>query len=425
MKTFNMSQKELKCMIIFDRIRNKELTQVEAAQILKLSVRQVKRKQKRYFFEGPGGLVHRSRGKLSNRRVKDSVVAEILTLLQETCSMLNDKAGPTFLSDQLAKRHNIRIDHETLRRLMINKGLWKVSNRKQRRHHWRERKHHIGELVQIDGSLHLWFAHEYSTLIAFIDDATGRIMWAEFVDRESTEDLGRMTHDYVKQYGRPLALYSDRGSTYKISNNKDGKVHKTQYQRMLQELDVELIHARSPQAKGRVERLFKTLQDRLVKELELEGITTRDAANIYLKNIYIPEHNAKFTVEPQEKADFHRSIDGFDLHTIFCLKFERTINNDYTICFKDKWFQLERSQPISIKRKQGVVIHQYFDGTIDVIKQNKRLSFKRITKQQKPPKKKMENYEDGPYRRIVYQKPPKSHPWLQRFSDKRDISNKL
>jgi transposase InsO family protein len=346
--------------------------------------------------------------------------------MQEKYVLLKNKAGPTFLADQLKKQYDIVIDHETLRRLMIAHGLWTVSERKKRYYQWRERKHHVGELVQIDGSFHKWFEDEYSTLIAFIDDATGKILLAEIVDRESTENLGMLTHDYVKQHGRPLALYSDRGSTYKISNNKDGRPHKTQYQRMLKEIDVELIHARSPQAKGRVERLFKTLQDRLVKEFELQGIKTRDEANMFLKNIYIPEHNKKFAVHPQENADFHRSIDAFNLHSIFCLKFERIINNDYTICFKNNWFQLEKSPSVFIRRGQSVSIHEHFDGTIDIIRNGNRLAFKKIVKQKTEIKQnRKEDFEDRRGHKLVNRKPSQSHPWQQNHQNNPDISNEF
>lgn len=409
MKRFNLSEGELNCMIIFERIKTKELTQEEAAVLLKISLRQLIRKKNRYELEGPNGLKHKGWGKPSNRATDTGVVAEIMKLMESKYLLLKEKAGPTFLADQFAKHDGITIDHETLRRLMISKGLWEVTNRKQRRHQWRERKHHIGELVQIDGSLHIWFGDEYSTLIAFIDDATGRFQIGEFVNRESTEDLGRLTHDYVKKYGRPIGLYSDRGGVYKV-NNKDARSHKTQFQRMLQELDIELIHARSPQAKGRIERLFKTVQDRLVKELQLAGITTREAANEYLKNIYIPEHNKKFAFEPQKKADFHRPIDAYNLHHIFCLKFERTINNDYTINFKNQWLQLERNQPVMIRRGQAVVVHENFDGTIDLFRSGKRLEFKRISKltKQQPKKKEIKYRQDV---KLVAHKPSKSHPW--------------
>jgi transposase InsO family protein len=409
MKRLELTQGEIDKMIILERIKNNDLTQEEAAKIMKLSSRQVRRKLKRYITAGAEGLVHKNRGKRSNRAIRASIVEEIFHLIKSKYSQLREKAGPTFIAEQLKKNDGISIDHETLRRLMITRGQWVVYNKKKIVHQWRERKHHFGELVQVDGSYHAWFGMEKSTLIAFIDDATGKILWAEFVNRESTENLANSTKDYIKQYGRPLALYSDRGSTYKVNNSKDSINHKTQYQRMLQEVNIELIHARSPQAKGRVERLFKTLQDRLVKELELAKIITHDAANHYLKTIYIPEHNAKFAVEPLEKADFHRPLDTFNLNAIFCIKFDRIINNDYTVCFKDKWFQLDKSQKEFIRRGQKVELHQHFDGTVDIVRNHSRLVFKRITKQKT--KTKSLPKEDMRGKNRANYKPPASHPW--------------
>ena len=426
MKTITLSEKELETVMIFDRIKNRELTQEEAAKILKISTRQARRRVKRYNAEGAAGLVHKGRNQQSNRAIKAPIIEEILKTIESKYLHLKDKAGPTFLADQLKKTDGFVLDHETLRRLMIKNGLWIVSRKKRQEHQWRERKHHRGELVQVDGSLHVWFGAGYAMLIAFIDDATSEIVWAEFVDYESTKNLACLTHDYIKQRGRPMALYTDRGGTYKVNNNKDGQRHITQYARMLQEVDIDLIHARSPQAKGRIERLFKTLQDRLVKELELAGITGIDAANVYLKNVYIPDHNTRFAVQPKEKADFHRPIDMFNLHSIFCLKFERIINNDYTICFKDSWFQLGKKQSTFIRRGQKVMIHKHFDGTIDIIRNGHRLEFKKVVKQIPCIKQAID--DDTYPKSRAYRKPPASHPWrtFKQWSDKKpDISTEF
>lgn len=421
MKILKLSQGEIESMIILERIKKNELTQAEAAKILKISPRHVRRKLKRYISDGAIGLMHKSRGKASNRAFSTLEIDEIFQIIENKYLHFKEPAGPTFIADQLKKNDGFAINHETLRRYMIARGLWRSSSKKAKHHQWRERKHHVGELVQVDGSYHIWFGQDYSTLIAFIDDATGNILCAEFVDRESTENLATLTKNYITIFGRPLALYSDRGSTYKVNNNKDGLYHKTQYQRMLREADIELIHARSPQAKGRVERLFKTLQDRLVKELELAKITTQDAANVYLKTVYIPEHNAKFSVEPKEKADFHRSIDALNLDSIFCLKFERIINNDYTVCFQNKWFQLSKTQAQFTRRGQRVGIYKHFDGTVDIVKDGGMLVFKTIMKQERKTVKKAKYVR---VRELVYHKPPTTHPW-RRSINQPDISTEL
>jgi len=328
MKEFTLNQGELNLMVILERIKNGELTQAEAANLLKLCVRQVRRKAKRYVTEGVAGLIHRGAGRPGNRTFSQEKTTAILRLVSEKYMVLKNKAGPTFIAEQLEKNDGIIINHETLRKLMIRHNLWSVADRKKRRHQWRERKHHFGELVQIDGSFHRWFGDEYATLIAFIDDATGKLMVAEFVKQETIKDFACLTHQYLKKYGRPLVLYSDRGKVFKVNKSNGSTASKTQFQRILQELDIDLVHAYSPQAKGRVERLFKTMQDRLVKELELANISTCSAANRYLNNVYIQEHNKKFAVKPIENADFHRSIKGINMLSIFCLKFERIINNN-------------------------------------------------------------------------------------------------
>ena len=415
MKIITLTQKELETMKILERIKNGNLKQEEAAILLKLSSRQVRRLLKCYREEGDQGLAHKSRFKQSNRAIPEDKVAKIIELIKAKYSAFKEPAGPTFIADQLAKTDGIEIDHDTLRRLMIRNKLWEVSKRKKSKHSWRERKHHFGELVQVDGSLHIWFGDKECTLIPFIDDATGTIMAAEFFHRESTESLGKLTREYVEKHGRPFAIYSDRGSTYKTSvkmfAGQATKAGKTQYERMLSELDIKLIHAKSPQAKGRVERFFKTAQDRLVKELELANITTIEDANTFLKNAYIPEHNKKFVVLAKEKADFHRPANEFDLNRIFCLKFERRINNDYTVRFKKEWFQLTKAQKTFIRCGQRISIIQHFDRTIDMIQKGKRLAFKRIVKQDKVSSKKLTKEGNNRGKRLVYKSPSLSHPW--------------
>ena len=262
---------------------------------------------------------------------------------------------------------------------MIRNDLWYSKKRKLVQHVWRERKHHYGELIQVDGSLHRWFGGTYSTLIAFIDDATGKVT-LQFADHETIKSLGRLTLDYLKKHGRPLALYTDRGRVYKVNNAKHNKEAQTQYERMLKELDIELIHALSPQAKGRVERLFRTLQKRLVNELKLRNITTMDEANEFLRTIYIAEFNAKFAVEPKSNIDFHRAIDGYDLNMIICQKGTRILQNDRTIIYKKRWFQLLYKQPIIVYGKTPINVREHLDDTLTLSARGHKLAYKEIEK---------------------------------------------
>jgi len=402
MKDFRMSRKEADQIIIFNSIVKGQISQKEAADILGLSTRQVRRKLKRYIAEGAYGLTHKGRGKASNRKLSEERRLEIVKFLKTVYSVY----GPTLAAEKLAEINRIYLDHETLRRLMIEEGLWQVHRRKYKSHVWRERKHCFGELVQIDGSYHKWFNDQYSTLLAFIDDATG-IIELLFADHETTESLVQITQWYLSKYGRPRALYSDCGRVYKVNNGKQAKKGDTQYARMLKELDIELIHAYSPQAKGRVENLFKTLQDRLVKDLALRQITTMEDANAFLKRIYIQQHNKRFSKPPKNVLDLHRPIAELQLNTIFCIKEERILNNDRTICYKNRLFLLPKEQPVKLYKKCTIQVYTNFDGTVALYMHGKALDYKEIT--EIPSRTK--THEP----RIVENKagytPPKNHPW--------------
>jgi transposase InsO family protein len=407
-----MKQKELDRITILEDIKKKKLTQRYAAEILTLSPRQVNRLYKKYLKEGPRALIHKSRGKSSNRKTSEEQKTQIIALVKVHYTNF----GPTLIAEKLQENHAITIDHETIRRLLIKHNVWQKNARKIKKHFWRERKHHTGEMVQVDGSFHSWFGSEYSTLIAFIDDATSAVMAAKFVQHETTKDLAEITQEYLKNHGRPWALYTDRGKVYKVNKAKDPKAHRTQYQRMLEELDIKLIHAYSPQAKGRIERLFKTLQDRLVKELRLNNVKTIEAANQLLKE-YLPKHNEKFACVPQQSADVHRSVEGYDLKSIFCLKQTRKLNKDYTITFTDKIMLLDKKQEVILKPGDSITVHLGFDGTILLKAKNKRLEFRFIVKQDRIKKPKERVYKNRVF------KPKHNHPW--RTKEKSDISIEL
>ena len=402
MKDIRMSRAELDQIAIIDSIIKGQITQREAALVLSLSTRQVRRKLMRYLKEGSPGFAHKGRGKRSNRKISEEKRAQILELLNAKYP----KLGPTLASEKLSENHAIAVDHETLRRMMIEEGLWQVHQRKFISHVWRERKMCFGELIQVDGSYHKWFNNQYSTLIAFIDDATG-IVELLFANHETTESLSAITQTYLKKYGRPKAVYADRGKVYKVNNAKYyDKERYTQYERMLRELDIEMIHAYSPQAKGRVERLFKTLQDRLVKELELRQIKTMVEANEFLRSIYIDLHNLKFKKEARNSIDLHQSIDGHDLNSIFCIKEDRILNNDRTITYRDRCFLIKKEQPIQLYRKCAITVSTYFDGTIALTVNGKKLDYREIIKM--PMVKKKETLKA---RINTAYKPPHNHPW--------------
>lgn len=426
MKDKRMSKKEADMVYIFECIVNKEISQTKAAQILCLSTRHIRRKLRRYEKEGSLSLAHANRGKLSNRRTAGETIALIMSLLETRYSGY----GPTLAAEKLAKYHAIPIDHETLRRLMIQHGLWQKKERRVVEHVWRERKHHFGELVQIDGSYHKWFNDTYSTLIAFIDDATS-VVELFFADFETTESLAIITQSYLAKHGRPRSLYADCGKVYKVNNAKDQDHHETQFVRMLGELDIKMIHAYSPQAKGRVERLFKTVQDRLVKDLALHNIKTMEEANAYLRNVFMAEINELISIQAKNELDLHRSLDGFDLKTIFCHKETRKLNKDRTISYYGRWFLIKKEQPVRLYAGSVITVCRDFDGTISLMLGNKRLDYKEIEKPLKQAKPKENELFKVDGREHNGQKPPRNHPWRSGGkydvpkSPKADISTEL
>lgn len=407
-----MARKELNQVSVFENLKSKQIKQKEAAKILDLSIRQVKRKLKEYRRLGAVSLVHKSRGKPGNHRLKEDDIEMALNLVRENYSDF----GPTLAAEKLWEIHKIKINSGTLRLQMIKEDLWKPKIKKVNRHYLRERKEHLGEMIQIDGSPHPWFEDRapICTLLAFIDDATSQILNLEFTDGESSINLMRTTKDYLNEFGRPVALYSDRGSVYKVNIGNKDEEKNTQYKRALDELDIRLIWARSPQAKGRVERLFETLQDRLVKELRLRGISDIKTANEFLKDEYIEKHNDKFSVAPKSETDLHRPLKGYDLDEIFCLKEERNINCDMTVRYKTNWYQLLRKQPTLIFPKNTIEVWENLNHEISFHIRKCKLNAVKL--EQKPIKIK----EILEVREKTIWIPPANHPW--RNKEKRDIS---
>lgn len=326
--------------------------------------------------------------------------------------------GPTFAAEKLQEHHGITIHHETLRLLLIERGLWRVHGGPITAHVWRERKDCRGEMVQVDGSLHRWFENRAPacTLLAFIDDATSTLLWLEFVSGESTAALMRATWRYLERAGRPLSLYVDRGGVFRVNIHNEEADKLTQYARALKELDIELIHARSPQAKGRVERVFGTLQDRMVKELRLAGISTMPEANRFVWEVYLPKHNVKFAVAPKRAVDLHRSLKGYDLSRIFCVREVRTVRNDFTIQYQRRLFQLNPRQPTLLRPGDTVTVSEGLDGAIAVGIRRVGLRFHEIAERPPPLVRARVSSPRVPW------KPPADHPWRRRLLVRQDIS---
>jgi len=383
-------QKELRCLHVIHKVLEGEITQEEAAELVCLSERQIRRIVRRIREEGDTGIAHRSRGRESNRKKPKKLRERIIVLYQEKYSGF----GPTLAAEKLSELDGIEVSDETLRLWLLDAGIWEEKRRRKKHRQWRERKHHMGEMLQMDGSPHDWFEGRgpKCVLMAYIDDATGKV-FCRFYEYEGTIPAMDSFRRYIRKYGLPLSVYLDKHTTYKswakltdeeIMAGREEPL--SQFQRALQELGVQVIHAHSPQAKGRVERLFGTLQDRLVKEMRLRGIKSIDEANEFLKD-YLPVYNKRFEVEPAREVNLHRRLTkGVNLDRILCIKTQRTLRNDNTVAHEGKLYQVEEA----IKGEK-VIIEQRIDGSMKITYKGEVLRYREITqrplRQQKPASK--------------------------------------
>jgi len=405
-----MRHKELKRLHVIHKVIEGELTQVEASEILSLSERQIGRIVKRIREEGDKGIQHRSRGRESSRRLPKKLKDRVVRLYLQKYKGF----GPTLTSEKLYELDGIELSKETVRTWLLEAGQWQRGRNLMTHRQWRERKGHCGEMVQMDGSHHDWFEgrRPKCVLMGYIDDATGRI-FCRFYEYEGTIPAMDSFKRYIRKYGIPMSIYFDKHTTYKstgepsIEDELNGTRPLSEFGRALTELGVKLIHAHSPQAKGRIERMFKTLQDRLVKEMTLRGITTIEEANKFLKT-YLTSHNKRFAVKPKEQNDLHREISkGANLNKILCIRTMRTLRNDFTIAHNGKLYQIQEA----VKSK-NVLVQERVNGRMLITHNDVSLKFKGITtrpeKQQKPARilrhrKGHTPSADHPWRKANYQ----------------------
>jgi transposase len=397
-----MSQKDIKRLHVIQKVVERSLKQVEAAKILSLSDRQIRRIKQRVEVQGAGGIKHGSCGKRSRNATDEKVREKILDLYRNKY----ERFGPTLACEKLFERDKVKISRETLRQWLLREGLWHNRNKARTHRQWRERKNHCGQMVQMDGSHHDWLEGRGPklVLIGYIDDATSRV-YARFYEQEGTWPAIDSFKRYIRLYGIPMSIYLDRHAAYKnkgkpsIAEQLAGEEPLTEFERVLKELEIDIIHANSPQAKGRVERLFKTLQDRLVKELRLARAKNLQEANRCLDG-YLPGFNKRFSITAASPEDLHRRIPkGCRLESIFCYKRTHVLRNDFTVADEKKLYQvLERT---SVK---DVEVQENLDGTVRLLAGDRYLRYKEI--QQRPVKEVIKK-KPGSKRRL----PSSQHPW--------------
>jgi hypothetical protein len=419
-----LTVRDLDRLRILNQVQEGRLTQPLAAQQLDLSSRQVRRLCASLRNKGPKGVIHGLRGRRSNHQLPSGCVDAALSLFKKHY----DDFGPTFACQKMAERDDIILGVSTLRRALIREGLWRPRRQKIRHHAWRARKSCVGELVQVDGSIHDWFEGRGPKcwLIPYVDDATSEILWAEFANAEDTLTLMRLSREYLKRRGRPLAFYVDKDSIYKTTRNASvdeqlrDEQPMTQFTRAMSELDIRVICAHSPQAKGRVERGFKTHQDRLVKELRLAGISDIADANRFLREVYIPAHNKRFGRPPANKTNAHRPIlRGQMLDRVLCLRTQRVVANDFTVRWKPGFMQLLQNQSVMVKPGQKIDVEVRLDGSVHLRHREDYLAYKTIPK--RPYRSYLAAQPSQARQRIdsrtkgIGPIPAKNHPWRRLF----------
>jgi len=423
-ETIAMSHRELDRVAVIGKLADRELRQCAAARQLGLSVRQIKRLLKAYRQAGAAGLVSKRRGWPSNNRIAVSLREHFVGLVRDRYHDF----GPTLTHEKLTEVHDFGFSVETLRQWMITDGLWQPKCRRRAPlHQRRPRRPCRGELVQIDGSPHAWFEDRgpRCCLIVFIDDATGALGALRFVPVESTRAYMETLADHLRQHGRPVALYSDRHSIFRV-NRPDREGELTQFSRALKTLDIAPIHANTPQAKGRVERANQTLQDRLVKELRLRAISDIDAANAWLPE-FIAAFNARFAQPPQSLADAHRTVlhSAAELRLIFSLHHARRLSKNLTCQFNNRELQLTGHGRGYRLRGARVTLCQHFDGTITLLHQGQAMAF-RVLAEGVPPipiedeksiHGRIHHIKTQQATRLAY-KPAPDHPWKRNYPDR-------
>ena len=413
-KILQMSSKELRRLEVMQKLEEKRMRQKQAARILGLSVRQVKRLLRAYRDQGAQGLISKRRGRPSNNRLPQETTRQALSLLKGKYKGF----GPTLACEKLVEIEGLQISVESVRQLMITEDLWKPRKaRKVAVHQMRSRRACFGELVQIDGSPHDWFEGRAPacSLLVFIDDATGRLGQLSFVQSESFFSYAQAARAYVERHGKPFAFYSDKHGIFRVNQVASGTTEAlTQFGRALQQLDIQILCAHTPQAKGRVERAIQTLQDRLPKELRLRNISSWQDGNAFLPE-FIHDFNQRFAVQPRSDLDAHRSLSTQDdLDRILTWQETRILSKNLTLQFRKTVYQIQTNRPSYALRHAPVTVCLDAQENLAILYKGKPLDFTIFHRQTKQ----SESVDPKTLNALVRKphKPAPDHPWRKGFA---------
>lgn len=426
-----MTQKEAKRYEVIKDLIAKKINGTDASKQLGLSVRQVKRIKAKVLKNKIKGVIHGNRNRESNRQIDKKTVKKAKKILNEKYSDFN----PLLAQEHLRDDDGIEASKETIRQWLIDEGLWRSKKKSAiKKHAWRERKDNYGEMQQFDGSYHDWFegrnieeVGEEQCLLLSVDDAKGTITGAKFDYNEGVEAVFGFWKEYFEEPGLPISIYLDKFSTYKVNhkNAVDNKDLMTQFERAMRQFNVRVIHANSPQAKGRVEKMNATLQRRLVKEMRLANINTIAEANKFLKEKFIPKFNAQFGVAPKRKKDLHRKLNTKqknEINKILSIQSGRTVNNDYTVRFKNNYYQLKEVQVTTVYKKDKVTIEEHLSGEVKIAIRNKYLDYFKLPEK---PKKEIEIKLPALVKTKTKWIPPANHPWRTQFLNNKKQSARM
>jgi hypothetical protein len=425
-KLIIMTNKEVRRYEIILNLINNKIDGSQASKQLNLSLRQTKRLKAKVKEKGARGIVHGNRGKKSNNKIDQKEKDKVSKIIKENYSDFTSQ----LTHEKLVENHNIHWDYSTTRRLRIEKGFSTIKKRKIKKHFsQRERKETYGEMSQFDGSYCDWLEgrcidqglEEEQCLLLSVDDATGKPIG--LLDKnESIKAVFKFWKDYFEKNGKPIAIYLDRFSTYKVNhkNAEHNKEFKTQFQRAMEdELGIKVIFASSPQAKGRVERMNGTLQDRLTKEMRLAGINNLKDANHFMEKEFFPKFEKQFNVKAKKEGDLHIKLTKQEkkrLNNILSIKTQRTVRNDYVVQYKSRYFQLTETQKeITVFKKDQVIVEEHLDDSININKQGKYLSFKELPEK---PEKEIDLKLVAITRKKSVYIPPANHPWRSFYFSK-------